>query len=88
LSAVPVRSKTGQISFETDEHVRPNIMQEDLSKLKAAFAVEGTVTPGNASSLNDGASAVVLASAKAASRDGHTPLARLVFYGHAGVAPA
>ncbi|MFL9931321.1 beta-ketothiolase BktB [Paraburkholderia sp. RL18-103-BIB-C] len=85
---VPVRSKTGQISFETDEHVRPNITREDLSKLKAAFAVEGTVTPGNASSLNDGASAVVLASAKAASRDGHTPLARLVSYGHAGVAPA
>lgn len=87
---VPVllRSKTGQVSFSVDEHVRPNITREDLTKLKPAFSVEGTVTAGNASSLNDGAAAVVLASAKAANRDGHVPLARLVSYGLAGVAPA
>lgn len=88
IVAVVTRGKSGQVSFDTDEHVRPSLTREDLSKLKPAFSVEGTVTPGNASSLNDGAAAVVLASAKAASRDGRTPLARLVSYGHAGVSPA
>ncbi|WP_207005699.1 beta-ketothiolase BktB [Trinickia mobilis] len=85
---VPVRSKNGQVMFDTDEHVRGNMTADDLRKLKPAFAIDGTVTPGNASSLNDGAAAVVLASAAAASRDGHVPVARLVAYGHAGVEPA
>ncbi|CAE6820124.1 Beta-ketothiolase BktB [Paraburkholderia aspalathi] len=85
---VHIRSKNAHVVFDTDEHVRGNITEEDLRKLKPAFSIEGTVTPGNASSLNDGAAAVVLATASAASRDGHVPLARLVSYGHSGVAPA
>ncbi|WP_321964799.1 acetyl-CoA C-acyltransferase family protein [Paraburkholderia sp. J7] len=85
---VAVRTRSGMTAFDTDEHVRAGIVPEDLSKLKPAFSANGTVTAGNASSLNDGAAAVVLASAAAAERDGHAPLARLVAYGHAGVAPA
>jgi acetyl-CoA C-acetyltransferase len=85
---VPLHLKNSDTYFDTDEHVRGSITEQDLQKLRPAFALEGTVTAGNASSLNDGAAAVVLASGAAAARDGHEPLARLVSYGHSGIAPA
>ena len=59
----------------------------DLAKLRPSFAKDGTVTPGNASGINDAAAAVVLADAQVAERNGHTPLGRLVAYSHAGVEP-
>ncbi|GLV27289.1 beta-ketothiolase BktB [Sphingobium chungangianum] len=76
------------VPFNTDEFVRADAAVDDFGKLKPVFQKEGTVTAGNASGINDGASAVVLASAAAVSASGLKPLARLVSYGHAGVDPA
>jgi len=87
---VPVELKTrkGVVLFDTDEGVKADTSVEALAKMKPAFKKEdGTVTAGNASSLNDGAGAVVMASAEKAKALGLKPLARLVSYAHAGVEP-
>ncbi|MBS0370527.1 MAG: acetyl-CoA C-acyltransferase family protein [Proteobacteria bacterium] len=84
---VEVASRKGTIQFEVDEHVRGDLTLEQLAKMKAVFKKDGLVTAGNASGLNDGAAAVVLASAGAVQRNGLKPLARLVGYAHAGVEP-
>src|SRR5690606_25276713 len=74
--------------FDTDEHVRADASLEDMARLKPAFKRDGgTVTPGNASGINDGAAAVVLMAREAAEARGATPLARIVSWGHAGVDP-
>jgi acetyl-CoA C-acetyltransferase len=87
---VPVEIKTrkGTVRFDTDEHVRADTTLEGLAKLKPAFKKDGMVTPGNASGVNDGAAAVVLASADKVKALNLAPLARLVSYAHAGVDPA
>lgn len=88
---VPVEIKTrkGTVMFDTDEHPKAGTTLESLATLKPAFQKEnGTVTPGNASGLNDGAAACVLMEASAAGRAGRTPLARLVSYAVAGVEPS
>jgi acetyl-CoA C-acetyltransferase len=87
---VPVEIKTrkGVAVFETDEHVRIDATLESLAKLKPAFKPDGVVTAGNASGINDGASAVLLASAAKVKALNLKPLARLVAYGSAGVEPA
>ncbi|HEY6610819.1 MAG TPA: acetyl-CoA C-acyltransferase family protein [Pseudomonas sp.] len=88
---VPVQLQTrkGVVSFASDEHVRGDLSLEQLAAMKPIFQKEnGTVTPGNASGLNDGAAAVVLAEEQRASQLGLQPLARLVGYAHAGVDPA
>ncbi|MDH4560763.1 acetyl-CoA C-acyltransferase [Pseudomonas taiwanensis] len=87
---VPVELKTrkGTSYFSRDENVRADVTIEQLSAMKPIFVKEnGTVTAGNASSLNDGAAALVLMEGKAAETLGLTPLARLVGYAHAGVDP-
>lgn len=87
---VPVEIKTrkGVVLFDTDEGVKADTTVDALAKMKPAFKKEeGTVTAGNASTLNDGAGAVVMASAEKAKELGLKPLARLVSYGHAGVEP-
>jgi acetyl-CoA C-acetyltransferase len=87
---VPVEIKTrkGVVLFDTDEGVKGDTTVDALAKMKPAFKKEeGTVTAGNASTLNDGAGAVVMASAEKAKALGLKPLARLVSYGHAGVEP-
>ncbi|WP_290877010.1 acetyl-CoA C-acyltransferase family protein [Aquabacterium sp.] len=87
---VPVEIKTrkGVVLFDTDEGVKADTTADSLGKMKPAFKKEeGTVTAGNASTLNDGAGAVVMASAEKARALGLKPLARLVSYGHAGVEP-
>jgi acetyl-CoA C-acetyltransferase len=87
---VPVELKTrkGVVLFDTDEGVKADTSVEGLAKMKPAFKKEdGTVTAGNASSLNDGAGAVVMASLEKAQALGLKPLARLVSYAHAGVEP-
>ncbi|WP_332673179.1 acetyl-CoA C-acyltransferase family protein [Aromatoleum sp.] len=87
---VPVEIKTrkGTTLFDTDEHVRGDVTFEALAQMKPVFRKDGgTVTAGNASGLNDGAAAVVLAEAKRAAALGLKPLARLVGYAHAGVEP-
>ncbi|HEV2609786.1 MAG TPA: acetyl-CoA C-acyltransferase family protein [Noviherbaspirillum sp.] len=86
---VEIKSRNGIALFETDEHPKAGTTAEALAKLKPAFKKEnGTVTAGNASGLNDGAAAVVLMDADAASRAGLAPLARLVSYAVAGVDPS
>ena len=65
----------------TDEGIRPDTTAESLARLRPAFDSQGTVTPGNASQISDGASALVLSSAAAAERLGVTPLAEIVSYG-------
>ena len=88
---VPVEIKTrkGVVVFDTDEHVKASTTVEVLAGMKPAFKKEnGTVTAGNASGINDGAGAVVLAEGARAKALGLKPLARLVGYAHAGVEPA
>jgi len=85
---VTIKSRKGDVVFDTDENVRHDAKLEDMTKLKPAFVKEnGTVTAGNASSLNDAAGAVVLMERAEAERRGLKPLARLVSYAHAGVEP-
>ncbi|HET7714169.1 MAG TPA: beta-ketothiolase BktB [Bauldia sp.] len=76
------------VVFREDEHVRRDADTESLARLRPAFRDGGTVTAGNASGINDGAAALVLMEASAAQRQGVTPLARLVSYGHSGVEPS
>ncbi|EPZ16237.1 3-ketoacyl-CoA thiolase [Thauera terpenica 58Eu] len=82
---IEIHSRKGVVRFAQDEHVRVGVTAEQLAGMKPAFKKDGTVTAGNASGINDGAAAVVLAEAAAAKRLGMTPLARLVSYAHAGV---
>ena len=81
-----VRSRQST-AFEVDEHVKGETTVEALAKMRPAFKKDGSVTAGNSSGVNDGAAALVLASAEAVKAHGLTPLARLVSYGHAGVEP-
>ena len=83
---IKVRGKVSH--FAVDEHVRGDTRLADLQKLPTIFQKDGTVTAGNASGINDGAAAVVLAGERAVQEQGFKPLARLVSYGHAGVDPA
>jgi len=84
---VALESRKGTTEFKEDEHVRADLAPGQLAGLKPAFKTDGSVTAGNASGLNDGAAALVLATAHEAQRRGAKPLARLVSYGHAGVEP-
>ena len=85
---VMLKSRKGEVAYETDEHFRPNCTAADMTKLKPVFAKEnGTVTAGNASGINDAAAAVVLMDSEAAKARGLKPMARLVAYAHAGVDP-
>ena len=72
---------------ETDEGPRKDTSLERLAKLKPAFQKDGKVTAGNASSLNDGAGAVLVACEEWAKKQGKTPLARVLGYSTSGVAP-
>ena len=86
---LPVVQKTrkGEVTFDTDEHVRADVKAEDLAKLRAVFRKDGTVTAGNASGVNDGAASVVLMDGDTVAKRGAKPLGRLVAYAHAGVDP-
>ena len=85
---VMLKSRKGEVAYDTDEHFRPNCSMADMAKLKPVFLKEnGTVTAGNASGINDAAAAVVLMDAGVAKARGAKPLARLVAYAHAGVDP-
>ncbi|MNF73274.1 Beta-ketothiolase BktB [compost metagenome] len=84
---VQVQVKRQAVQFDTDENVRANLDIEQLTQMQAVFQKGGTVTAGNASSLNDGAAALMLADTDAIKRHNLRPLARLVAYAHAGVDP-
>ena len=88
IVAVPLPQKKGEPkAFDTDEYPRAGTTAESLGKLKPAFKKDGTVTAGNASGLNDGAAALVVASADRAQRLGARARARIVSYASAGVDP-
>ena len=87
ITPVEVRVKRDTVLFDTDETVRPDSSVEKLAKLRPVFRKSGTVTAGNASSINDGAAAVVLMERELAAQRGLRPLGRLVAYSFAGVDP-
>ena len=83
---ITIKTRKGDVVFDTDEHVKPETTMETLAKMKAVFKKEGgSVTAGNASGINDGAAFFVLADAETAKKAGHKPIARLVSYAVAGV---
>lgn len=86
---LPIEVKAGRATkmFDTDEHPKPSTTLETLEGLKPVFQKDGSVTAGNASGINDGAAAVVLASESYVKRSNATPLARIIGYAHAGVEP-
>ncbi len=84
---VEVKVKGGTAEFTVDEGVRRDTTLEKLAKLRPVFLKDGSVTAGNASSINDAAAAVVLMDRATAERRGYKPLARLVGYSHAAVEP-
>lgn len=82
---IDVKVRREMVAFDTDEHPKAGTTMETLAGLRPAFRKGGTVTAGNASGINDGAAAMVLASADAAEKAGLKPRARIVGYAHAGV---
>ena len=83
---VEVKKRREVVAFETDEHPKPTTV-ETLAGLRPVFKKDGSVTAGNASGINDGAAAIVLATASAAEKAGLKPRARILGYAHAGVRP-
>jgi acetyl-CoA C-acetyltransferase len=84
---VEIRDRKGTRLFDRDEHIRPETTADSLAALRPAFRKDGSVTPGNASGINDGAAALVLASDRAVAEHGLKPMARILGWGHAGVEP-
>jgi acetyl-CoA C-acetyltransferase len=86
---VPVEIKTrkGVTVFDKDEHVRADVTVEKLAGMRPAFKKDGSITAGNASGINDASSSMVLMAKEAAEARGLKPMAKLVAYSHAGVAP-
>jgi acetyl-CoA acyltransferase len=88
IVGVPVPQKKGDpVRIEKDEHPRPDTTLEALAKLKPVVKPTGTITAGNASGINDGASALLIASESAAKKYGLTPRARIIASAVAGIAP-
>lgn len=88
ILGVEVRRGRDTILFDQDEHIRADVTLDGLSALRPAFKKDGTVTPGNASGINDGAAALVMMEERAADSAGLKPMARLVGYAHAAVEPS
>ncbi|GGY53501.1 acetyl-CoA C-acetyltransferase [Parvularcula lutaonensis] len=88
ITAVTIKNRKGDIVFDKDEYIRAGTTAEKLAGLRPAFTKDGSVTAGNASGLNDGASALVLMSLEEAEKRGVTPLARIASFAHCGVDPA
>jgi 3-oxoadipyl-CoA thiolase len=87
IAPITLKSRKGETIVDTDEHPRADTTIETLAKLKAPFRAGGTVTAGNASGVNDGAAALIIASEAASRRHGLTPRARIVAMATAGVPP-
>jgi len=85
---VTVKSRKGDVVVDTDEYPKAGVTMDGISKLRPAFAKDGSVTAANASGINDGAAAVVLMKASDAAKEGKKILARIVSWAHAGVDPA
>lgn len=89
IIAVDIPQRKGAaIRFDTDEYPRAGTTVETLAALRPAFKKDGTVTAGNASGINDGAAAVIVATAERARRMGATPIARILSFATTGIDPA
>ena len=87
IAPVTIKGRKGDTVVDADEFIKAGVTYESISGLRPAFAKDGSVTAANASGINDGAAALVLMSADEASRRGLKPLARIVSWANAGVAP-
>lgn len=87
IVAVDVKTRKGVLVVDKDEHIKPDANEEALSKLRASFKKDGTVTAGNASGINDGAASLIVASEKAVDEHNLKPMARIVSWGVVGVDP-
>jgi len=88
IAPVTVKTRKGDIVVADDEYIRHDASLETMTRLRPAFAKDGSVTAGNASGINDGAAALVLMSASDAAKRGLTPIARIAAFATAGVDPA
>jgi acetyl-CoA C-acetyltransferase len=84
---IELKSRKGVVQYTTDEHIRFDCTSADMAKLRPAFKKDGSVTAGNASGINDAAAMVVMADSEYAKANGLKPIAKLVGYAFAGVAP-
>ncbi len=87
IAKVTVKGRRGDTVVEHDEYIRHDSSMETMTRLRPAFTKDGTVTAGNASGINDGASALVVMSGAEAAKRGLTPLARIASFATAGVDP-
>jgi acetyl-CoA C-acetyltransferase len=87
ITPVTIKGRKGDTVVADDEYIRHDASMETMAKLRPAFNKEGTVTAANASGINDGAAALVVMTAAEASKRGIRPLARIVAFATAGVAP-
>ena len=87
ITAIDVTERRKTIRFAEDEYIRADTTTDSLSGLRPVFQKDGSVTAGNSSGINDGAAALVLATAAAAEAHGSTPMAKIIGYGFGGVAP-
>lgn len=87
IVGVEVKTRKGVIVIDKDEHIKPDVSQETLSKLRPSFKKDGTVTAGNASGINDGAASLIVASEEAVKKHSLKPMARIVSWGVVGVDP-
>ena len=88
IAPVTIKARKGDIVVDADEFPKHGTTLDGISKLRPAFAKDGTVTAANASGINDGAAAVVLMKASEAAKENRKVLARIVSWAHAGVDPA
>jgi len=88
IAPVTLKSRRGETVVDRDEHNRPQTTAESLAKLRPAFRQDGMITAGNASGINDGAGALLIATREAAEARGWKPIARLLGWGVAGVDPS
>lgn len=84
---VTIQTRKGEVTIDTDEHIKEGGTLEALTKLRPAFKKDGTVTAANASGINDGAASIVVASEHFVEENGLKPIARIVSWGIAGVDP-
>lgn len=87
IVAVQVPGRKGTVTFDKDEYPKPETTLEGLIKLKPCFIKDGTVTPGNASGINDSAAAVLLMSSEEVKKRGSKPLAKIVAFAQSGICP-
>ena len=87
ITPIELKTKKGVEQFVTDEHVRKEVSEAEMAKLRPVFKKDGTVTAANASGINDAGAAIVMTSSSYATKNNLKPMARLVAYSHAGVDP-